>query len=276
MTIWIDTARRAYLHQWGMQENPIFAWDNIAATATLSGTAIATDGQRENAVDGSTSSRWRPSGKGDATLIALIPANTPVSFLAIAAHSLDDAGAQVQWHYNRDATGGTWVAVTPTAADAVQGAMAWRFMPITARRWRLTVSSIDAADAATLGVFFVGNETIMPMRIYQGFAPRIVPTNVELQSNVSEGGNLIGSAVSRTGSMLELPFSIIRPDFVRGEFKPFMTHFNAGKGCFVAWRPEKYPEDLHYGWRDGPVIRPENSGPKAYMSMTVKMRLHDG
>lgn len=275
MTIWIGASRSAALVAAGQENNPFFAWWNIAATATLSGTAVATDGQRENAVDGSTSSRWRPSGTGDATLIALIPADTPVSFLAIAAHTLDEAGAQVQWHYNVDETGGTWSPIT-AAADAVEGAMAWRFVAVTARRWRLTVSSIDAADIATLGVFFVGNETIMPMRIYQGFAPRIVPTNVELQSNVSEGGNLIGSAVSRTGSMLELPFSIIRPDFVRGEFKPFMAHFNSGKGCFVAWRPEKYPEDLHYGWRDGPVIRPENSGPKAYMSMTVKMRLHDG
>lgn len=275
MTIWIDTPRRAYLQSWDMQQNPLFAWDNLAATATLSGTSVTTDGQRENAVDGTTSSRWRPNGSDDATLVATIPADTPVSFVAIAAHSLHTAGASVQWHYNTAESGGTWIAVTDAVA-AVQGAMAWRFMPITARRWRLTVSEINAAGVASLGVFFIGNETIMPTRIYQGFAPRIVATNVELQSNVSEGGNLMGSAVARTGSSLELPFSIIRPDFVRGEFRGFMEHFNAGRGSFVAWRPEKYPEDLHYGWRDGAVIRPDNAGPKGYMSLTVKMRLHDG
>lgn len=273
--IWTQTERRAYLHQWDMQNNPIIAWDNIAATATLSGTAVATDGQRENAVDGSTSSRWRPSGTGDATLIALIPADTPVSFIGFAAHSLHKAGATVQWHYNAADTGGTWVEISDAVA-AVDGAMAWRFMPITARRWRLTVASIDAASVASVGVYFLGNETIMPTRIYQGFAPRIVPTNVELQSNVSEGGNLIGSSIVRTGSSLELPFSIIKPDFVRGELKPFMSHFNGGRGSFVAWRPEKYPTDVHFGWRDGQVVRPENSGPKDYMSLTLRMRLHDG
>jgi len=273
--IWTDTLRRADLALAGQENNPFFAWSNIAATATLSGTAVATDGQRENAVSGGTAPRWRPSGTGDATFIVGIAADTPVRFLGIAAHSLHKAGALVQWHYNLSASGGTWVAVTAAAA-AVQGAMAWRFREVTARQWRLTVSSIDAANVATLGVLFVGNETVMPMRIYQGFAPRIVPTNVELQSNVSEGGNLLGSSVVRSGSSLDMAFAHIAPAFVRGEFKPFMEHFNAGRGFFTAWRPEKYPEDVHFGWRDGGVIRPDNAGPRDYMALRVQARLHDG
>lgn len=259
----------------GVANHPFVAWDNLLRRATLSGSAVSADGARENAATWSTYDRWRPAGTGAQEIVALIGEDeAPVTFLAFAAHNLAAIGATVQWSYNTAPTGGTWVDLGPAEA-ADDGVMAWRIMPVEARRWRLTVN-VPAGKAANVGVIFIGAETILPMPIYQGLAPRIVPTEVDLDSNVSEGGNLLGTAVVRAGSTLSVNLTLLRAEFVRGEFVPFMDWFNRGRGVFFAWRPMKYPEDIHYGWRNGNVIRPENSGPRDYMSAGIEMRVFDG
>lgn len=254
--------------------HPFVAWDNMMARATLSGDPVAADGALANAATWSTYDRWRPAGSGARQLTALIAADeAPVSFLAVSAHNLYRIGATVQWAYNVAATGGAWINLDPVAAD--DGVMAWRIMPVAARRWRLTVN-VPSGKAANIGCIFIGAEMIIPLPMYQGFSPRIVPTEIELESNVSEGGNLMGSAVVRTGSSLNVSLTLLPEGFVRGEFLPFMDWFNRARGVIFAWRPMKYPQDIHYGWRQGAVIRPENSGPKDYMSAAMEMRVFDG
>ena len=254
--------------------HPFVAWDNLMRRASLSGDAVATDGALANAATWTTYDRWRPAGTGAKQITALIAADeAPVTFLAIEAHNLAAIGATVQWAYSVAATGGTWVSFDAIAADA--GAMAWRFMPVQARRWRLTVT-VPAGKAANIGCIFIGAELILPLPMYQGFAPRIVPTEITLESNVSEGGNLMGSAVVRKGSTLSVNLDLLPACWVRGDFMPFMDWFNRARGVFFAWRPMKYPEDIHYGWRSGSVIRPENSGPKDKMSAAMEMRVFDG
>jgi hypothetical protein len=101
--------------------------------------------------------------------------------------------------------------------------------------------------------------------LYQGFSPVIVPTEVQLQSNVSVGGNLMGSSVVMEGSTLTAELRNVDPAFIRGAaFKDFMQSFNRGKPFYFSWRPTKYPEDVHYCWRDGAVIRPDNAGPRDF------------
>lgn len=259
----------------GRQNNPFVAWDNALRRATLSGDAVTADGARENAATWSTYDRWRPTGDGAQQIIALIGADeTPVSFLGLAAHNLAAIGATVQWAYNVADVGGTWVDLEAVAAD--DGPMAWRFVPVTARRWRLSVT-VPSGKSANVGVIFIGTETVIPTTFYQGFAPRILPTEIELDSNVSEGGNLLATAVVRQGSTMSASLTMLPERFVRGqEFIAFMEWFNRSRGVFFAWRPAKYAQDLHYGWRNGGVIRPENSGPRDFMSAGIEMRLFDG
>ena len=258
-----------------VSQHPLIAWDNMAARAVLSGSAVAADGARENAASFTTYDRWRPAGDGAQVFEALIGADEdPVTFLAISAHNLGAIGAQIAWQYNHAAIGGTWQAASPVL-PADRGAMAWRIPPVAARRWRLTLT-LPAGTRANIGVIFIGAEMILPLPLYQGVAPVIVPNQIELETNVSEGGNLLGTALVRSGSKLSLSLSLLRADYVRGEFKPFMAWFNRGRGFFLAWRPHRFPEDLHYGWRSGGVIQPQNSGPLDFMSAALEMRIYDG
>ena len=259
----------------GRNDNPLLASDNLMRRATLTSDPVAADGAPENAATWTTYDRWRPAGTGAQQIAALISSDeAPVTFLALAAHNLAAIGATVQWAYNLAETGGAWVDMAAIPAEA--GVMAWRFMPVAARRWRLTVD-VPAGKAAHVGCIFIGAETIVPTRIYAGFAPRIRSTEIDLDSNISEGGNLLGTAVVRVGSTLSMDFQYLPEGFARGQaFGDFIDWFNLGRGFYVAWRPAKYPQDIHYGWRNGSVLRPQNAGPLDFMSSAITMRLFDG
>ena len=124
-------------------------------------------------------------------------------------------------------------------------------------------------------VAFFGTVTQVQQRLYQGYTPPIVPTNVLLQSNVSQGGNALGAVVTRRGSSLRADIEHVEPTFIRGaDFKGFMRHHNDGKQFFWAWRPTKY-DDLFYAWREGDTLAPTNSGPAALMSFTMGLRCYD-
>ena len=275
MSIWIEAGRATALALADQSNNPFLAWVNALEGATFTSPAVSSDGAAINVKTESTFDRWRPTGSGSLTLEALFPAATALTFVAIAAHTFGKIGASVHLEYNLSAAAGIWVSLggAIAAQDAV---MAWRFASISPWRIRLTVSGIAVAATANLAVWFAGNELILPSRIYQGFSPRIVQTDVEVESNVSEGGNLLSSAVVRKGSRLEPSLTLLPDSFVRGDLKPFLQHFNYAHGFFFAWRPAKYADDIHYGWRDGATLQPQNSGPKAYMSLAMRMRVFDG
>lgn len=150
----------------------------------------------------------------------------------------------------------------------------WYFEQQSSFGWRWRFTNVGVSDVVSVGVAFVGGVLTMDRPLYQGYAPIIRPTEVELQSNVSAGGHLLGSSVVKRGSRLKMDFANLAASFVRGSgFTGFMDHFNAGNGSFVAWRPSKYPDDLHYFWRDGSTIRPVNSGPRDLMGLTIEGRV---
>jgi hypothetical protein len=271
-------SRAATLTLADQANNPFVAWDNLAATATLSGSAPASDGAFANAVTGTTYDFFTPaSGSGTVEFRVKFGGARAITFAGIAAHNLGEHGlsARVQYSLNNGATwadGGAGV-VSPDEDSPI----GWRMDgEVSADFWRIAVTGGSAGRVPSLGVVFFGDDLVIPTRIYEGFAPRITPTEVALQSNVSIGNHLLGSSVVFTGSKITADFTLVPPTFIRGGFKPFQTEFNQGKPCFFGWRPEKYAEDLHYGWRDGGVIRPDNTGPKDYMGFNLDMRCHDG
>jgi hypothetical protein len=199
---------------------------------------------------------------------------TSISFAALAAHNAGTLDATVAIQHSPDNV--TWTAADDdTPADDTP--IAFRFVAISRRYWRFTFNGLTAGDPLAIGVAFLGNETIIPRRFYQGFSPIITSTEVALQSNVSVGGNLLGSTVVGTGSTFSATVGNVDATFVRGaDFVAFMTAFGRGSPFFFGWRPAKYPQDLHYAWRDGDVIRPENSGPRDLMSFSINARAYDG
>lgn len=280
MTLAVASARAAALVAAGQADNPFVAWANRGASAVLSGTDVLADGARINAVAGTTWDFWRPNVTGaEAVLDMQLPAAVTCSFAAICAHNLGSLGAVARWERSTNG-GSTWGdagagAVTP-ADDRPIG---WRMVTSgnDADRWRLRVTGLTAGAPVAVGVAFLGDELVMPVRVYQGIRPPMEPVRTDGEVNVSVGGHLLGSDAVLTGGSFGFELEHLPDAFVRGaDFRAFLRAWNLRRPAFVHWRPAKYPTDLIYGWREGGAIEPENSGPKAYMSIRLEMGYHAG
>lgn len=280
MTLHIGTARAAALSAAGEENNPIFAWDNIGATGTLSSTPSAqSDFPEANAFDGLTYDFCKITVSGSVALLRTdLGSAQSINFCGVAAHNIGTLGGSMRPQYSTDG-GSTWNPCDGISAQVVadDGTIGFYFDDISAQDWRLNCSNLSASDEATLGVVFFGNVVTMPQRIYQGYTPPITPTEVTMVPEVSEGGEFLGSTVIRRGSRTSAQFTDVSPTFFRGsDWKPFQRAWNNGTPAFWAWRPTKYAgnHDVHYAWSDGRPIVPENSGPLDLMSADVSMRIY--
>lgn len=277
--IYTASARATALASAGQTENPFAAWDNQAATATLGGSATLPDGAAANAVSGTTYDYWIPNtGTTTRTFDVKFATARTISFVGIAAHNIFTLGATVQIRRSTDG-GVTWNdagAGTQTPTD--NSPIGFRMVTSgnDAADWQIRVQGLTAGTTLYIGVAFFGTDMVFPRRFYKDFAPAIRPTEVQLQSNVSVGGNLLGNSIIAQGSTINAQIRLLPPSFVRGEMLNFIPHFNAGKGFFFAWRPNTYAQDLAYAWREGGTLRPVNSGPLDYMSIEMGMRAYEG
>lgn len=274
MTIATDPALAAALLAAGTENNPVIAHVNEGASATVSTTTGTEGAAAVNAVSGATYNFWSctPSGGNLARIQFVFASAVTLNFVGIAAHNLGDLGATVKVQHSLN-SGGSWIdSAAGSVSPADNAAIGFRFQDVTATHWRLTISGVSAD--VVIGLVLLSREIVIPDRIYQGYAPPLTPTQVDLQSNVSEGGHLLGSSVVRMGSAATASFGYVAPAFLRGaSWLAFQAAFNSGEGFFWAWRPEKYG-DLFYAWRAGAVLRPTNSGPRDLMSFDLAMRFY--
>jgi hypothetical protein len=273
MTINISTAQASALATAGTSNYPLVAWNNLGASGTWSTTTGSEVASAAYAGTGTTYDQWEatPNGAGFARLEVDLGSAKSVSFVGIAAHNAADIGATVR--IDTSADGLTYTAGPDTETPTDNQALAFYFVAASHRYWG--ISFINCTDNPIVGVAFVGNPLTMAQPIYQNYNPPITPTEVALQSNVSEGGHLLGSSAVKKASTASAQITHIPAATIRGAaWKGFQTHFNAGGGFFWAWRPTKYG-DLYWSWRAGGALAPDNNGPKDYMSATLNMRLYD-
>lgn len=176
------------------------------------------------------------------------------------------------------AVASAWYDMTNWGIPEDNSPIAFRFnaTSLSVTSVRFLFIGVSSAETLAIGSAFIGQELIVPQGFYQGFSPVITPTEVQLQSNVSVGNELLGSSVIGRGSTLQASFTHLTPAFIRGaDWKAFQRHFNDGGGFYFGWRPSDYPQDIHYCWRNGAPIRPTNSGPKDYMGADFAAQVHN-
>lgn len=272
MTIVISASRASTLSAAGTSNNPFVLWDNLGASGTWT-TDIGTQvNSAAYAGTGTTYDQWSatPNVSNNAAVMVDLGSAQSVSMVAIAAHNISEVGgARVE--YSTDDITYTLIGANQTPSD--NQAIVWYFADTSARYWRVYCNGLSGAPI--IGVVSVGNPLTIERRIYQGYRPPLTPTEVSLQSNVSEGGHLLGSSVTKKASTASADLTYLDPATVRGAaWQGFQSHYNNGGGFFWAWRPTKYG-DAHYAWRMGGALAPTNSGPKDYMAAKLEMRLYD-
>lgn len=277
MTILIGTTKAIEIANIDEENNPLVFWENVAASTGTLSTDIGTEVEAASlSATGTTYDPWvcTTSGSGNAALKLVLSSSQSFNCVALVAHNAGTLGASVRVQYSTN-SGSSWTnAETGTHNPTDDQAILFYFDDVDTDYWRIVINGPGSTDVE-VGVVFWGNVMTLPQRIYQGYTPPIRPTNVMLQSNVSEGGNLLGAAVTKQSSSTSAELTHISPTFIRGtDFTGFMDHFNEGRGFFWAWRPTKYG-DVFYAWRSGNTLVPTNSGPREFMSFGMGMRFYD-
>ena len=150
-----------------------------------------------------------------------------------------------------------------------------RFPAFSARYWRVRLTPSTQGPVLLSHLVF-GNYTVMERPFFSGFAPIITPTQIDLHTNVSVGGNLIGSSYSSAGATIEFTASNLSPLFARETMLPVLETWNTGNPLFFAWRPMSNSEDSYYIWRGAQdsVVTPAYSGVNDLMDLSFSGRVY--
>lgn len=278
MSLTISAARSAAMASAGTTNNPILAYDTIltAGTTALDAGTADVDLPVANAFSGTTFDYASITPASGAVEISKnYASNRLATFAGIVGHNLGTIGGSVAFESSSDG-GFSWDdcgcgTISPTDDKPI--GMYFNQLAKVDYRFNFTGLSTNVLRVAVL---WAGRVITVPIRAYQGVAPILAPNNVSLQSSVSVGGNLLGSSVVSRGSSFGLNFDNVDETFVRGDLAEMIPVFNEGNPIWIAWRPTKYAEDLHYCWRDGDVIQPTNAGPRDLMSFSLNVRVFEG
>ena len=262
---------------------PLVAWSIFLTVPTAiisSSRGVLTDGALANAYSGTTFDYWLPNMTGaNVSYKVTFAAPVVVSFAAIVGHNLADLGATVLLQRSTDG-GATWTGagaagITPTTNEPI----AFRNIIASsnlAADWRFQFNGVASGASLYIADLFFGTEIVFPVGIYAGVAPPIWPTEVQLQSNVSVGGNYVGSSVITQGSSIAAKLDYLTPSFVRSTLADFVPSFNSGVPFWFAWRPQTFVSDLRFCWRNGGAAIPVNMGLNDLMSLSLSMQAFEG
>ena len=157
----------------------------------------------------------------------------------------------------------TWVTRMEDIAD--KRVVMMLFPQVTARYWRVVFANI----VPRVAVIYIGKALAMQRAIYRGHSPVTLSRTTELTTNISQGGQYIGRAVTRTGVETSAQWQHLTAGWYRQFFDPFVKSAET-KPFFFAWRPQTYPEEVGYMWTTGD-IKPVNTGPRSFMSVDLPM-----
>lgn len=277
MTLVITSGKAALLAAEGYTNNPMIFWENVIQEATAStnnGTEIE---PAANAQTPSTYDVWVSDVPGTGTnLLFEFPTAMSATAFAVVGHNVSDLGGTLRLQYNNDGTGtGGWTTVAVVTPSDNTPIMAW-FETGTNEFWRVRIT--NCTGEVEVAAVMLGDAMSIPQRIYQGYAPPIVPNIVQSNSNRTQGGAYVATAYEEKGSEATADITYVEDTFIRGDdFKGFMRHFNQGQPFMWAWRPTKYDTDIFYANRAdrAGTVMPQNSGPNALMSFQLGMHFYD-
>lgn len=217
-------------------DNP-FAGGLISASSVLDASRYPA----RRAVDWKTATYWKAATGGSEQYLRSedVTGSGPYNYCAAARHNL--GGSMLVFQVRTP--GGAW-------QDAVQffapeGPFFVSFDEISGADAQLLIINQD--EPAQIGVFAAGVATEFPEGCRPPIAPGRLNPDDEMIGGVTEGGEINGASLLRTGGMESLTFDLLDPDWIRDVWHPVRQQLRY-QGAFVAWNYENYSADVIYGW----------------------------
>lgn len=233
-------------------------WD--AYPVTWSASSEADTFEAASVANPMTFRRWR-STSGNSWLKAEMHTGEAINAIGIAAHRL--RGRSVVIESSEDNV--TW---TPehSVAVATDGAILLLMQDTVRPYWRIVVSG----GIAEIGVVFLGRTLDMQRSIYGGHSPGTLSRTTTKLQNRSESGQFLSQRVIRRGYSTSYAWQHLTADWYRAHFDPFAEYAGDGNPFFIAWKPDKFPREVLYGWTPDD-IRPQNTGGRDFMSVSMNV-----
>lgn len=226
----------------------------------------STTGDAEKALIPNTFERWRPSS-GSVTVKFQMTAAAEIDFIGIAAHAL--AGESIVLQTAATIGGAVTDRGGVTVAD--NGALMFSFDPVTVQEVIFT-STLSAANE--IGIMFAGKALQMPRDIYGGHSPINLSQQTDYQSVQSESGQVLGANIIRKGLETTFDWQFLEPDFYRDEFQIFVESARRLLPFFIKWRPDKFSDEVAFGWITQDIKPANMGGGHDLMSVSMNMRGH--
>lgn len=239
------------------------SYRNVLAEGTFFYTNQTPDGAALNALGPQTFDAWAPSAL-PAAVSSLLPEAVECDCAAVIAHTLGSSGATMM--VQASVTGSSWVTlatITPQDDSDI-------FVIFTAQqaypRWRIIITG---TTPPAIGIAWIGPRLLIPYGVPEGFVPLSKSLNVDVENQVTEGGQYRGSYIRRVGASTGISLGQQDRWWVDDVAQPFIEHYNLAKPFIFAACPELLPQDAHYCWRAGGTLAGSLSAGSQYYDMSM-------
>lgn len=230
--------------------------DNVIASSQAAGFPA------EDAVNVFTNEFWQPATL-PATWTCDAGTGVDTDYIGIAAHTLGSTACSVTIEYSTDNT--TWTHLNSFLPKDNRPVMLL-YPTITARWWRFT---LVGSTIPRIGVIYIGQSLQMQRAIYGGHAPLTLNRSTTIYNQMSEAGQFTARSITRQGNGTSFAWKYLRAAWYREFFDPFVLAARRTP-FFIAWRPDKFPDEVGYVWTSSD-INPSNMGVKDYMEVSMSV-----
>ena len=166
--------------------------------------------------------------------------------LAILEHNLWSANAMVSVEYSDDSTEviSSWTEALAGFTPDDNKALMKTFTEQQVRAWRLKLVTTYIAPYVAVAV--LGDRLTMERYPSGNFDPG--NEKIHARSNISKGGNPLGSVIEYYEKKLTLDFKNITPSWIDSTFEPaWQNHLRNLIPCFIAWDITNHGDEIYFG-----------------------------
>lgn len=219
--------------------NPIIAWKNYIAPATITATTENAAFPASNLGNPSTYHRWQATS---AALNYLTHTDIlrEYNYVGIARHNFGTGQIPVNV---QGFDGVNWNDLTSDVLLADDKPVLFQFETISLQSLRLKLQA--GISTPTLAVMYAGTLLRMERKIQVSYVPLEDAVMREEVSGRSESGNYLGRVELSQKVTSPCDIAFMTPQFVTDELRPFLT---ARVPFFFAWSPVDFPNEVGYAW----------------------------
>jgi hypothetical protein len=224
---------------------PIFGWESLVTTGTVSATSAAAGFPATNVANASTALRWVSDPGSPATdqyLTVTISEVDPIDYLAIAVHNFGSDSIPVSVE---GSTGGSpeWFELVEARMLANDDPVIFRWTPQSLTGVRLRMQPGDADPYAA--VMYVGKLLVCERGTHQDYTPINLARDTNAPIGVSESGHFLGRVVIGESRASPFALKMLRATWYRDEMDP-MVRVLRSTPVFFAWKPTEFPNDIGF------------------------------